>query len=395
MKRLRLLLTLYATATLAGCAFPDKPTSNQTPETEFVYDERDAIPNDVPLPKPGVNQRPVVGVKKVLVSVVHWRDGDSLKNDLIQKHTFSDDPSSFQNYIKAASSGQLILDGTVIFHTSGLRPDLCKSGVPLPMSLALSEGDKAARAKGLNPADFDYLINIIDCGGGGTAFRPGRIMGIYGQAGSSHVYNHEFGHNLGYAHGKTYIRCPSAGDRIDAPTRCTTIDYGDTGDSVSGGGTLYPANNRWYSGWLDASQAVVISRSGYYRLGVLGAPGSENPQLYLIKGSGTPSQLALEYRKPTPFDNFPPSDNRVNGVWMRYTSMAASLHNTQLDATPETASTADPALAANGRYIFDAAAGITVRVCRTAPTYAEIAVGVNAEPGPSCIRPTMQPGQAS
>jgi len=380
-----LFLTLCATATLSGCTLPDKPPSNETPESEFVYDERDAIPNDVPLPKPGVNQRPVVGVKKVLVSVVHWSDGDGLKDDLIQKHTFSDDPNSFQNYVKAASSGKLNLDGTVIFHTAGPRPDLCKSGSPMPISLATSEGDKAARAKGLNPAGFDYLINIIDCGGSASAYRPGRIMGIYGQAGSSHVYNHEFGHNLGYAHGKTYTRCPSAGDRIDAPAHCTTINYGDTGDSVSGGGTLYPANNRWYSGWLDSSQAVVISRSGYYRLGVLGVSRSTDPQLYLINRSGIPSQLALEYRKPTPFDNFPPSDNRVNGVWMRYTSMAGSVHNTQPDATPETASTADPALAANGRYIFDSAAGITVRVCRTTPTYAEVAVGVNSELGPSCI----------
>ena len=393
MRLPRLLLTLSATATLASCAFPDKPPSNQTPESELVYDERDAIPNDVPLPKPGVNQRPVVGVKKVLVSVVHWSNGDSLKYDLIQKHTFSDDPGSFQNYIKAASSGKLILDGRVIVHTSGLRPDICKSGSPMPIALATSEGDKAARANGLNPADFDYQINIIDCRGGGSAYRPGRIMGIYGQAGSSHVYNHEFGHNLGYAHGKTYTRCPSAGDRIDAPTRCTTINYGDTGDSVSGGRTLYPANNRWYSGWLDASQAVAISRSGYYRLGVLGANGSADPQLYLINRSDTPSQLALEYRKPTPFDNFPPSDNRINGVWMRYTSMAGSVNNTQLDATPETASTADPALAANGRYIFDSAAGVIVRVCKTTPTYAEIAVGVNSELAPSCIRPTMQPDQ--
>lgn len=388
MRNSLLISTLCTSFMLAACSQPEKMSLVRVADSSFDYNEQDFIAADVPFPKPGVNQRPVVGVKKALVSVIHWRDGDTLDKTMIEKHTLSSDPDSLRSYILAASLGKLTLDGQVISFVSGPRPDLCKSGAPYPMSLATAEGAKAAQANGLNPSSFDYLINVIDCGGGASAYVPGRIMGVYGQAGSPHVYKHEFGHNLGYAHGQTYIRCPIAGDRIDAPTGCTIRGYGDTGDSVSGGGTLYPAINRYYSGWLDTSQAVVINRSGFYRLGVLGSSDNTYPQLYMINRTNRPSQLTLEYRKPTRFDNFPPTDNRVNGVWMRYASMPASLYNTQLDATPETASTADPALSSSGRFIYDSAARMSVRVCTTTPTFAEVAVSIDSLQAPTCIRPS-------
>lgn len=361
---------------LAGCMQPDGRFN------DVMYDERDAIPTDVPLPKPGVNQRPVVGVKKVLVSVVHWQGENVLNTPLIEKHTLSTDPDSLRSYILAASNGKLTLEGQVISYTSEHpRPELCNAPSSQRISLATYVGAEAAQAHGLDPANFDFLINVINCGGGASAFRPGRIMGIYGQAGSPHVYKHELGHNLGYAHGNTYTKCPKEEDIVTAPTECTVIGYGDSGDSVSGGGTLYPANNRWYSGWLDNKQVAVIERSGLYRLGVL---GQEGPQLYLINRPGlAPAQLALEYRKSTPFDNFPPTDNRVNGVWVRYTNMAGFVQNTQLDATPETASTADPTLTL-GKVLKDEAAKISVAVCAAPATAAVIAVAVNGEPLPGC-----------
>ena len=369
---------------LAGCTQYDGALSTPKSFDEFAYDARDAIPNDVPLPDPRSGQRPVVGVKKFLVSVIHWQDGDALNDSLIQHHTVSSDPDSLRSYILAASGGKLTLDGRMISYKSGPRPDMCKSGSPMPISLATSEGEKAARASGLDPASFDYLINVIDCGGYASAYMPGRIMGVYGQAGSPHVYKHELGHNLGYNHGYTYTQCSKEGNVVHAPAGCKTVLYGDSGDSVSGGGTLYPANNRWYSGWLDTSQAAVIGRTGLYRLGVLGRAG---PQLYLIDRPGlAPAQIALEYRKPTPYDKFPVSDNRVNGVWVRYTNMAGSLLNTQVDGTPETASTADPTLLP-GKILKDETAGITVKVCSTSSDGATIAVSVKNEAMPGCVPP--------
>lgn len=371
---------------MAGCTpyIEAVPTSKSF--DEYVYDEKDAIPNDIPLPDARSPQRPVIGVKKVLVSVIHWQDGDPLNDSMIQLHTVSSDPNSLSSYIRVASGGKLTLDGRMISYTSGPRPITCKKGSPLPIDLATAEGEKAARASGLDPASFDYLINVIDCGGNASADLPGRIMGVYHQAGDPHVYKHEFGHNLGYAHGSTFTQCPREGHSVSAPTGCTVIEYGDTGDSVSGGRTLYPANNRLYSGWLDNSQAAVIGKTGLYRLGVLGVMG---PQLYLIDRPGlNPSQIALEYRKTTPYDIFPPDDNRVNGVWVRYTTMAGSLVNTQLDGTPETTSTADPTLLP-GRTLVDPAA--VIHVCSTDLAGATITATFNGEARASCTPALSKP----
>jgi hypothetical protein len=384
-------MLFFLSITLAGCMLSETP-SNSPPFKDFEYGESDAIPNELPLPNEGINQRPVTGVKTVLVSVVHWQDGDSLNDPLIEKHTLSDDPDSLRSYILAASQGKLTLNGQVITYTSGPRPEICKSGTPMPMSLATSEGDKAARANGLDPAKFDFLINLIDCGGAGSALQPGRIIGVYGQSLSPHVYKHEFGHSLGYAHGSTYIKCPKDGETVSAPEGCTTVGYGDTGDSVSGGGTLYPAFNRWYSGWLDEVQATTIKTTGLYRLGVL---GSGNPQLYLIErpgnGARTRNYLSLEYRKPTTFDNFPPEDNRVTGVWARYSTLvyySSYMVNAQLDGTPETATTSDPTLQPV-RTLVDDDAKIKVRVCSTETTGASIAVSVDGETLPACETPLI------
>ncbi|KPU58309.1 putative lipoprotein [Pseudomonas fluorescens] len=391
MRPLTFSLMLCAAVILVGCAQPDGSSSGHMAEDNFAYDERDAIPNDIPLPKPGVNQRPIVGVKKVLVSVVNWQGENTLNKPLVEKHTLSTDPDSLRSYVLAASNGKLTLDGQVISYTSGPRPDLCKSGAPFPYALAQSEGEKAAKAQGLDPAKFDYLINVIDCGRGAIADMPGRIMGVFYSTLNPFVYKHEFGHNLGYNHGKSYTKCPKSGDTVLAPAECTTIENGDTGDTVSGGRTLYPANNRWYSGWLDSSQAAIIESTGLYRLGVL---GREGPQLYLInRHSSSPSQLALEYRKPTPFDNFPPTDNRVTGVWIRYTTMERWIDNVQLDGTPETVSTADPTLQP-GRTLVDDSARI--KVCSADATGASVAVSINAEALPDCDTPYISsPAQSS
>ncbi|WP_211442932.1 hypothetical protein [Collimonas humicola] len=388
------LICILAHIQMASAQHSNDPQTNN----EWSFDEQDAVPDNIPPPE-GIADanRPVVGVKKVLVAVVNWEGENTLDKSLIERHTLSTDPDSLRSYILAASKGKLTLDGSVIAFTSGPRPELCKSGSPMPLSLATQEGAKAAAAQGLDPANFDFLINIISCGGYGSAYVPGRIIGVYGPTKSPHVYKHEFGHNLGYQHGKTYVRCQKSGDTVTAPAGCTTVQYGDTGDTLSGGGTLYPAFNRWYSGWLDPSQAKTINVSGLYHLGVLG--GSET-QLYLIERPGSPSgalnYMSLEYRQPTIFDNFPPTDNRVTGIWVRFSTKASSnsnIINTQLDSTPETSSGADPTLQP-GRTLIDDEAGIKVKVCTTNHTGATFAVAVRGETLPSCT-PTTDPASTA
>ncbi len=119
----------------------------------------------------------------------------------------------------------------------------------------------------------------------------------------------------------------------------------------------------------------MITQSGLYRLTKLGAPGA---QLYLINRPGLkPAQLAMEFRAPTPFDHFPVDDNRVNGVWIRYTTMAASVDNTQVDGTPETSSTADPTFV-GGKRFRDDETGTTIEVCSATNSGAVVAVSVGS-----------------
>ncbi|MDR7055504.1 hypothetical protein J2W70_002876 [Pseudomonas koreensis] len=346
-------------------------------EQEFDYREDDALPvEEEPQLTAEIVGRQVVGRKKILMVVGHWTNGFNFDKEKLWQYTFSDDPLSFRNYIQEASGGKLQVEGEMISAEFG--PRNCGTGPVLTLA------DAAAKAQNKT---YDYLIAVAECGGGAVAFLPGNKMDIRGQPGSSHVFNHELGHNLGYGHGGTYTKCPKTDKTVFAPDQCITIGYGDTGDSVSGGGTLYPAHNRWFSGWLNDTQAAVINRTGLYRLTTLGTPG---PQVYTIRRPATPSWIALEFRQPTRFDLFPAEDNRVTGVWIRYANMAGTVSNIQLDATPETASTKDPALQP-GSSLEDKIAKIKVAVCSADKTGAIVAVAINGQNLPYCTTTVPSP----
>ena len=346
----------------------------------------DAILTDIPLPKAGVNQRPVVGEKTVLLVATHWLDSKEVDMRKLYADTASEEPGSYSDYLKQSSMGKLTLKWTTI----SVRID---KPYPQNFSGALSDAEEAALKQGYDQKSYDYFFVLENSVSGGQAYMPGRALIVRGQykghhRGGHYIWAHEFGHNLGFNHGETYTKCPKDNDTVFAPDQCEiapAIPATDTGDPVSQGRGLYPANYRWYASWLDNSQVAVIERSGLYRLGVLGQSG---PQLYLINRTGlTPRQIALEYRQPTHYDNFPPTDNRANGVWVRYTTMGGTVKNLQLDATPETATTSDPTLQP-GRTLVDDSAKIKVKVCSTDTSGASIAVSVGGETLPDCDPPT-------
>ena len=345
-------------------------------QTKVPMDD-DAIPTNIPLPKAGVNQRPIVGEKTVLLVATHWLDSKEVDMQKLYADTASEEPGSYSDYIRQSSMGKLTLKWTTI----SVRID---KPYPQNFSVALKDAEEAALKQGYDPKSYDYLFVLENSVGGGQAYMPGNKLIVRGQYGGHYLWAHEFGHNLGFNHGETYTKCPKDNETIFAPDQCEVAPANpatDTGDPVSQGRGLYPANYRWYAGWLDNSQVAVIERSGLYRLGVLGQSG---PQLYLINRTGlTPSQIALEYRKPTHYDNFPPTDNRANGVWVRYTTMGNIVRNIQLDATPETATTVDPTMQP-GRVLKDDTAGITVRVCTTSVDGATVAIAINGETSPPC-----------
>jgi len=350
--------------------------NSNTTDDGFGYRDDDAVPSEDLELNAAISQRPMVGKKKALLVVGHWNNGYRFDTAKLWKQTFSDDPLSFRSYIRAASGGKLLLEGQMISAEFGIQT--CGLGAVWRL------GDAAAKAQNIA---YDYLVTVVDCGGGASAYVPGNTMGVYGAPNTAHVFNHEFGHSLGYHHGGTYINCPKTGVTVFAPEQCTVIGYRDTGDSVSGGNTLYPAHNRWYSGWLDDSQAAVISQTGLYRLTALGTPG---PQSYVINRPTSPTQIALEFRQPTPFDGFSADDNRVTGVWIRYTNMGGTVSNIQLDATPQTASTNDPTLQP-GQVLEDTTAKVKVAVCTADKAGVTLAVAFNDVRLPDCTTTVPAP----
>ncbi|MFW0759142.1 transposase [Pseudomonas sp. H11T01] len=356
----------------------------------------DAIPTNAALPLAGVNQRPVVGIKTALLVAARWRGDRELDMQSLYASSFSEQPRSLSDYLLKASGGRLILKGTTI------KAEFAEPAPSGGFYDEIREAQKAARAQGIEPNDYDYFFVVHNNGvGGAQGQMPGNKIVLRDQPYAGHyLWAHEFGHNLGFSHESTfgglfdtYINCPLRGSEVSALTGCGTKRYGDTGDPVQGSNgiqSLYPANNRWYAGWLDQSQAAVVNSTGLYGLGVLGGAG---PQLYLINrgANAAPQQIALELRQPSPpYDNFAATDNRVTGVWARYTTMGGRVDNVQLDGTPETATTTDPTLQP-GRILKDEAARISVKVCKANNLGSVVAVAVNGETLPECSSVPAKP----
>ncbi|KAF2392999.1 hypothetical protein FX983_00960 [Pseudomonas frederiksbergensis] len=389
MNKTRYLPLIVLAASLAAC------TAQNLSTTTSPEQRSDAVITNTPLPQAGVNQRPVTGVKTALLVAAHWQGDRELDMQQLYDSSFSANPRSLSDYLLKASGGKLILRGTTI--TARFTDPVPPEGYDGEMA----DAEKAARAQGYEPDQYDYFFVVHDDGvGGAQASMPGRDIVIREQPYAGHfLWAHEFGHNLGFSHEPkfaggnggtfdTYVNCPSNGTDVVAPLGCSVKRYGDSGDPVQGSRSiqsLFPANYRWYAGWLDASQMALISRSGLYRIGALGGPG---PQLYLINRGSTsandPEQIALEFRQPVPpYDNFAPTDNRVTGVWIRYTSMGNRVDNVQVDGTPLTASTDDPTLQP-GRTLTDVSAKLKIHVCSADTKGATVAVAVNNEALPTC-----------
>ncbi|WP_347904377.1 transposase [Pseudomonas purpurea] len=374
MRLLTLFLMLCAAVVQGGCVRPPSDYKSLDPG---------AILSNEPQPRPGINQRPVTGTKKVLLVVGQWTGQPALDKDLLWKQSLAPaEKTSLRSYITDVSGGKLTLEGRMITVALGAKPANCDNldEVTRPAERAVREQSN------LEPDDYDYLFIAAYCNGTtlSSARTSGRTLGIYHQPANANTWIHRFGNNLGFLQAFTYSACPVSGDSVEAPGRCKTIDATDYGDPVSGGtDALYPANYRWYAGWLDDTQVARVQHSGFYRLAALGTAG---PQTYLIdRSGGGPKQIAVEVRQPgQTWDKFPAGDNRVKGVWTRYTDMGTYAQNFQVDGTPLTLSTIDPTLTAK-KQLVDQAAGITVKVCTVSEGFgATLSVGIKGETPPDC-----------
>lgn len=364
---------------MAGCTTMSAPVLALAADWESAYDDRDQIFID----EVASHLPPRTGVAKIIVAAVEWPGEKKLDPALLQKQVFSSDPTSLRSYILAASNGKLELTGEVITHVSDrARPEVCNS-TTYPFTLAVEEGTKAIIANGLDPNNYDYQFNIVDCGGYGSAQVGGKQLSIYGQASGTYIYWHEFAHNLGSNHGNTITQCPQSGETVTAPTGCTLVAYGDTGNPVGGGYYLLDAKARQRAGWLTDNELPLIEETGIYHMGVLGRAGVQG---YRMNRPG--SELVMEYRQPgpTPYDDFSQDDNRAKGVWIKFNNRSSNLITTQIDGTPHTVTTADPTFLP-GKVLVDDASKTKVKVCAAGTAGAVVATAIDDQQLPDCDTP--------
>lgn len=325
--------------------------------------------------------QPFLGPKRVLLVIGNWSDGSGPDVAKVRSQVFSADPRSLRSYVRAASGGKLELNEyRTLVADFGARPaGACASDD------MRARAEKAMAAAGISDRDYDDHHIVVSCQGGANAKVLGRTALFFGVGRTSHAWLHEYGHNLGVHHPTTYVRCPQSGTAVHAPAGCAVSAAVDSGDPVGGGSGLYPAITRAFAGWLDTGQFAEITRSGLYVLGALGSPG---PNLYTIRVPGKDRYLTLEYRQPHPLYDFASSDNRSNGLWIRYSQVAHGITSVQLNANPQDDSLQSPALVA-GKTLVDMQSGVSITTCRTGKDGAVFAVALDGDVLPSCTATPM------
>ncbi|UVL78848.1 hypothetical protein LOY24_01520 [Pseudomonas putida] len=365
------LLTSLVLAVSLGCAAVNASAGND----DFL-DDVEALPASKVFTNGEMPKFPVLGKRRVVVVVGQWSNSSNVDPAVIRQQLFSDDPRSLRSFVLASSDNKLSLEEFKLLTPSfGEKPSgNCSNGDIYPRA------ERAIEAAGLNQHEYDQLIVAVACQGGANAGMPGNRMILFGQGGSSHVFLHEYGHNLGVDHPRTYANCRRSGDTVYAPEGCAVSSIADSGDPVGGGTGLYPAVNRAFAGWLDERQSSEITKTGIYKLSALGEPG---PQAYAIRRPGKNEYIMLEHRQANPPYDFPAEDNRSIGVWVRYSTVGSNVSSILLNANPEDTTFAKPTLLPS-RKLIDEAAGVKLHVCITSGKGRFFAVSVNNERLPDC-----------
>lgn len=321
-------------------------------------------------------QRLLLGKKTALVLAARFGDDAAQDAEVIRKAVFGngDDHASLRHYIEVASHGKATLDGTVLDGVDlGARPATCGSG-------ALRDAARqAALARGVDPAQFDYLLvdfpKLGSCGWAGLAAQPGNWILSNGSGHGYWMWTHEFGHSLGAAHPGSLVDCPSVGGTVQIDAACRQGKVDDPSDTVGGGGRrLYPGSYQLFSGWLDQADVPELRASGTYRLAPLfgSQPGAKGYRIARTDGT----QLWLEFRQPLRgFDDWKADDPFVNGVIVRTVKHRRNaLTNTLVDTTPGSPGGMKDAPLMPGHALHDTLSGKIVTVDSVGPDGAVITV---------------------
>ena len=354
---------LTASTDAAGVAM--RAAAVDAPASTFTY--------PLPLPLP---MRPVTGDKSALLLVSHFNDSKPADAEVVRGAVFGsgDDYSSLRRYVDVASRGKLRLHGETLDAVDlGARPATCDSGV------IRAAATKAALARGVDPAKFDYLFvdlpKMSSCNWAGLASMPGNWILSNASGHGFWMWSHEFGHNLGAHHAQSLVDCPTPGGTVEVGGACKVGKIDDPSDTMGGGGRrLYPASYQHFAGWLGDADVPEIRNAGTYRLAPLwgDAPGAKAYRMARTDGT----TLWLEFRQPlSGFDDWKADDPFVNGVIVRTVKHGGnSLTNTLVDTTPGSAKGMKDAPLMPGHALHDTLSGKIVTVKSVGPDGAVIEV---------------------
>jgi hypothetical protein len=234
----------------------------------------------------------------------------------------------------------------------------------------------AAVAAGVDLSGYDHVVHYFPrttaCGWAGVGQVPGRFTWINGS--TAQTVAHELGHNYGSHHASALTCTDGSGARVAVGGTCTFSEYGDPFDVMGRGFRHLCGFHKERLGFFEPANSATVTADGTFTLRPLETK-STGIQSLRIPIDGTLFYY-LEFRQPSPFDDFSKTSSAVNGVLIRRAPAATTLARPQLvDTTPATTTHTDAALTV-GKTFTDPAAGISVRVSAVAAGGATVIVDV-------------------
>jgi len=214
------------------------------------------------------------------------------------------------------------------------------------------------------------------------------------------------GHNLGLYHSHA-LECGAA----TLGSTCSSIEYGDTLDTMGGGQGHYNAFQKERLGWLNYGVSPLVTTattSGTYSLGLYETSDANPKALKILKSTDPTTGLStwyyIEYRQPLGFDVFTYGvlNNSIsNGVVVHIATDSSPNSSDLLDMTPASSTYYDwyDVALAVGQSFSDPTSSVIITTAWTDGTSAGAGVtltqpgSVRANPSVSAS-PTSQSGTA-